>query len=88
MLDKLKGWRTVVIFGVMFLVGAASNMGLIDATDLESAITLCNGGLDVSDGASLETCVDKLFGNTMMLLSGLAILLRKITTTPIGGEKY
>lgn len=67
----VKGFKTVFVFGILWLVGLLDVLGQIDLTQI-----LVTFGVPVEKAGGIVT-----------LISSLAIVLRFLTNTPVGKKE-
>lgn len=67
-MDKLKGYKTVIVNGLLMLAGVLVVIGVIDVPSPEA----------------LESAAETTIGLILALQGAANLILRKLTTTPLG----
>jgi len=85
LLSKFKGYRTLVVNGVVFVTALLAGFQVIPSPiDLETANVLANNAEAVANAADNYSNVEALSAGVVAAVALVNMLLRLFTTTPAG----
>jgi len=70
-LEKMKGYKTAIVNGIVVVIGLLVQFGVL--------------GAEV--GAAVTANMEAFYGGILMIIGIVNIVLRSVTTTPIGSSE-
>lgn len=85
LLSKLKGLRTLIVFGIVFVTSALAAVGVVpNPLDMVEANAIADHAETVANAADNLSNVESVSAGVVSAVALLAIGMRLLTKTPVG----